>query len=51
MTEILKGPDEQQMEAIRNNLGEDPERFANNLKLLEDWIKCQPQLPQNYGKY
>lgn len=50
MAELLKGPDEKQMEEIRKDLGEDPDRFANNLKLLEEWIKCQPHLPQDYGE-
>lgn len=47
---LLEGPDEGQMEEIRKDLGEDPDRFANNLKLLEEWIECQPHLPKNYGK-
>lgn len=50
MANILKGPDEKQMEEIVRDLGEDPERFENNLKLFEEWINCQPHLPKNYGK-
>lgn len=51
MAGILKGPDAEQMEVIKKDLGEDPDRFANNLKLLEEWINCQPHLPKNYGKF
>lgn len=50
MAGILKGPDADQMALIKKDLGEDADRFANNLKLLEDWINCQPHLPKNYGK-
>ncbi|XP_018320787.1 alpha-tocopherol transfer protein-like [Agrilus planipennis] len=46
--DILLGPNVKQMEAIKNELGEDEDRFENNRKLLQKWISCQPHLPQNY---
>lgn len=50
MTGILNGPNDSQMEAIRQELKEDPERFKHNLQLFEEWIATQPHLPKNYGK-
>lgn len=50
MSEILEGPDVKTMEEIRKELGEDPERFANNLAIFEKWVDCQEHLPRNYGE-
>lgn len=46
---LLEGPTQQQMEAIRAELGEDPDRLQNNIQLLQKWISCQAYLPQDYG--
>ena len=49
--DYLEGPDDATMVKIQAELGEDPERMENNLKLLEEWMSFQNHLPQNYGMY
>lgn len=51
MAEILKGPNESQLAAIRKQLGEDQDRVEHNLELFKEWVDCQPHLPKNYGKF
>ncbi|KAF2879412.1 hypothetical protein ILUMI_26761 [Ignelater luminosus] len=45
---LLQGPTPQQMEAIRAELGEDPDRLQHNIQLLQKWISCQVHLPRDY---
>lgn len=51
MAEILKGPNDSQLAAIRKQLGEDQDRMEHNLELFKEWVDCQPHLPKNYGRF
>lgn len=48
--EILKGPDSTITQAIKEELKEDDDRMKNNLRLLEEWMNCQPHLPNNFDR-
>ncbi|XP_017785207.1 PREDICTED: alpha-tocopherol transfer protein-like [Nicrophorus vespilloides] len=47
---VLEGPSEETFKKIQDQLGEVTERFEHNVKLLEEWMACQPHLPKNYDK-
>uniref|UniRef100_A0A1B6LYR8 CRAL-TRIO domain-containing protein n=2 Tax=Graphocephala atropunctata TaxID=36148 RepID=A0A1B6LYR8_9HEMI len=45
----LIGPDLHQSKLIWEEIGETgPDKLENNMKLLKEWIACQPHLPKNY---
>jgi len=44
--DYLQGPDEETMKNIIKELGEDKDRLENNIKLLENWMNCQPHMPK-----
>lgn len=46
--DLIDGPNQQHLEQIKVELNEDEEKFQNNLKLLREWVRCQPYLPQNF---
>ncbi|KAG8292591.1 hypothetical protein J6590_034784 [Homalodisca vitripennis] len=47
----LIGPDLHQSKLIWEEIGETgPDKLENNIKLLKEWISCQPHLPKNYDE-
>lgn len=47
---LLRGPNETQMDMIRDELNEDAERIGHLITIFHKWIAYQPHLPKNIGK-
>lgn len=48
--DYIEAPTALQVENIRKELGEDPQRLQHMQELLQEWIACQPDFPKNYDK-
>lgn len=47
VSDLLIGPNEEQLIRVREELNEDPERLAHNLNIFKKWTSFQPHLPKN----
>lgn len=45
----LLQPDEHECKRIRDEIGEDEDKCKHYERLIVEWIKCSPHLPQDYG--
>jgi hypothetical protein len=48
---VMEPPSKEVLEKVRSEFGLNEQRVKQAVELLKDWIKLQPHLPKEIGKF